>query len=137
MKIVFDTNIYISALLTKDSLSDRLYQHWRNHRFTLYTSQAQLAEIRRVSRYAKLKGLLKPTQVGALINLLKEDSYIIKPREIPNDSIDPDDNLILAIALETKADYLVSLDLKDVLRLKKLGKTKIVSPRGLLMYLKR
>jgi putative PIN family toxin of toxin-antitoxin system len=132
VKIVLDTNIYISALLTEGGISDRLYQQWRNRRFTLYTSQAQLTELRRVSRYSKLKGLLKPAQVGALVNLLKEDARIVNPRVIPNYSPDPDDNAILAIALEAKADYLASLDLGDVLSLKKVGKTKVVSARGLI-----
>jgi uncharacterized protein len=135
VKVVLDTNIYISALLTEGGLSDRLYQHWRNRRFTLYTSRAQLIELRRVSRYAKLRGLLKPAQVGALVNLLKEDAYIVTPRVTPNVSTDPDDNVILAIALEANADYLASLDLGDILSLKKIGKTKIVSTRGLLRSL--
>jgi uncharacterized protein len=132
LKVVLDTNIFISALLTSGGSAEHLYFYWQEGRFDLFTSRAQLSELRRVSRYPKLKERLRPSQVGALINLLKDDATLVIPKRIPNDSPDPDDNLILAIALESRADYLVSLNMIDVVRLKKVQGVKIIHPKKFL-----
>jgi uncharacterized protein len=135
LKVVLDTNIFVSVLLTPGGSSERLYFFWREGRFTLFTSTAQLSELRRVSRYPKLKERLRQSQVGALINLLKDDATLVKPDYIPDYSPDPDDNLILAIALEAKADFLVSLDTADVVKLKKVHGVKVVRPKQFLEQL--
>jgi hypothetical protein len=40
---------------------------------------------------------------------------------------DPDDNPILAIALESKADYLVTGDKRDLLSMQRIGLTPIIT----------
>ena len=47
-------------------------------------------------------------------------------------SEDPDDNPLLAMAIAGDVDYLVSGDKRDVLALKKVGKTSIVTARRFL-----
>lgn len=135
MKVVLDTNLLIGALISKASLGYALYRHWQAKRFTLLTSESQLAELRRVSRKAKLRDLILRHQAGAMVNLLRRQAVIVTPREIPELSPDPDDNLIIAIATEGKADYLASLDLDDVVKLRKVGKTHILHARDLLEWL--
>ena len=44
------------------------------------------------------------------------------------DDIDPDDNMFLAAAYESNADYLISLDKKHLLPLKHYHGTQILSP---------
>ncbi|MGL4610744.1 MAG: putative toxin-antitoxin system toxin component, PIN family [Trueperaceae bacterium] len=132
MKVVFDTNVFVSALLTPGGVSEQLLLYWREGRFTLFSSVTQLSELRRVSRYPKLKECLRTAQIGSLVNLLKDDAMLLRPKEIPDVSSDPDDNLILVIALEAKVDFLVSLNMKDVVALRKLRGVKIVQPAQLL-----
>ena len=48
MRILFDTNILIGALITKGTPPDGLYQGWLRGEFNLVTSAAQLAEIANV-----------------------------------------------------------------------------------------
>ena len=60
MRVVLDTNILCSALITPGGLADRLYLAWRDGTFTLVSSEEQLEEFRRVTRYPKVSGLILP-----------------------------------------------------------------------------
>lgn len=51
------------------------------------------------------------------------------------DKVDPGDNMFLAAAYESNADYLVSLDKKHILPLKHYHRTQIVSPELLVRRL--
>jgi predicted nucleic acid-binding protein len=65
MRAVLDTNILCSALLTPGGLTDRLYRAWREGRFELLTSEEQLEEFRRVTRYPRLRPFIEPAAAGA------------------------------------------------------------------------
>ena len=68
MRVVLDTNILFSALISPHGAPDVIYRAWRSARFELVTSRAQLDEIRRASRYPKLQAVLQPTKVGVMVN---------------------------------------------------------------------
>ena len=53
MKVVLDTGILIAALITVDTPPDKIYQAWKKKRFELFTTEWQLEEFRRVSRYPR------------------------------------------------------------------------------------
>ena len=55
MRVVLDTNVLLSALISPHGAPDTIYNAWRAAQFELVTSTVQLDEIRRVSRYPKLK----------------------------------------------------------------------------------
>ena len=55
MKVVLDTNVLISALISPHNPPDLILQSWLAGDFELLTSEDQLEEIRRVSRYAHLQ----------------------------------------------------------------------------------
>jgi uncharacterized protein len=71
MRVVLDTGILIAALITTDTPPSLIYQAWRKKRFELVTSEWQLGEFRRVSRYSKLRRFLKPVEAGSLVNGLR------------------------------------------------------------------
>ena len=60
MRLVIDTNIFISALLSTSSLPAHLVVLWREGRFDLLTSADQLDELVRVTRYPKIRERLSP-----------------------------------------------------------------------------
>lgn len=68
MRVVLDTNILLSALISPHGAPDTIYQAWRTARFELVTSLEQLDELRRVSRYPKLKAILPAHRIGAMVN---------------------------------------------------------------------
>lgn len=137
MQVVLDTGILIAALITKDTPPDLIYQAWRKRRFELVTSEWQLNEFRRVSHYPKLRKYLKPIEAGNLVNGLRYQAVLLETLPDVDLSEDPDDNPLLAMAIAAEADYLVSGDKRDVLSLKKVGKTRILTARRFLTILRK
>ena len=137
MPVVIDTGILIAALITKDTPPDKIYQAWRKQRFELVTSEWQLDEFRRVSRYPKLRKYLQPIEAGNLVSGLRHQAKLLVDLPDIELSADPDDNPLLAIAIAGEADYLVSGDKRDVLALKKVGKTRIITARRFLTILQK
>ncbi|EXJ16054.1 putative toxin-antitoxin system toxin component, PIN family [Imhoffiella purpurea] len=109
MRVVLDTNILFSALISPHGSPDRIYRAWRSARFEFVTSSAQLEEIRRASRYPKLQTVLQPAKVGLMINNLQRALVL---DELPGgfEAEDPDDAFLLAMAQAGDADYLVTGD---------------------------
>ena len=71
MRVVVDTNILISALLSERSLPAHFVVLWRAGLFDLVTSSEQLDELIRVTRYPKIRARLVPARAGRLINELR------------------------------------------------------------------
>jgi putative PIN family toxin of toxin-antitoxin system len=132
MRVVLDTGILIAALITKDTPPDLIYQAWRKKKFELITSEWQLAEFRRVSRYPKLRKYLIPSEAGNMINGLKYQALVLTDLPTLDISQDPHDNPVLAMAVASEADFLVSGDKRDLLALKTIEKTKIITARDFL-----
>ena len=137
MRVVLDTGILIAALITKDTPPDRIYQAWRKRCFELVTSEWQLDEFRRVSRYPKLRKYLQPIEAGNLVNGLRYQALLLEELPDVDLSKDPDDNPLLAMAIAGEVDYLISGDKRDVLLLKKVGKTRIITARRFLTILQK
>lgn len=137
MRVVLDTGILIAALIIKDTPPDRIYQAWRKRRFALVTSAWQLEEFRRVSRDPKLREYLLPIEAVNLVNGLRHQAQLLDDLPVVELSADPDDNPLLAMAIAGEADYLVSGDKRDVLVLKKVGKTRIITARRFLTILEK
>ena len=129
MRVVLDTGILIAALITTDTPPALIYQAWRKKRFELVTSEWQLDEFRRVSRYPKLRRFLKPAEAGNLVSGLRHQATILETWPPMDLSTDPDDNPVLAMAEASQAQYLVTGDKKDLLALGTIGATHIVSAR--------
>ena len=129
MRVVLDTGVLIAALITRDTPPDRIYQAWRRRRFELITSDWQLEEFRRVSRYPRLRPYFKPTDAGRMANGLRSRSTVLKDLPRVDVSGDPDDNPVLAMASTGAAHYLVTGDKRDLLALERMGSTRIVSAR--------
>ena len=91
MRVVLDTGILIAALITRDTPPDRLYQLWRKRRFTLITSESQLDEFRRVTRYRKPRRFLKAHEAGTLVRGVRARAVIVS--ELPEVDLvdDPDE----------------------------------------------
>ncbi|THF57236.1 putative toxin-antitoxin system toxin component, PIN family [Pseudothauera rhizosphaerae] len=128
MRVVLDTNILFSALISPHGAPDMIYRAWRTARFDLVTSRAQLDEIRRASRYPKLQAVLQPAKVGVMINNLQRAVVLEQlPRNFEAD--DPDDAFLLAMAEVGKADFLVTGDRRaGLLQRGHLGRTRILTP---------
>lgn len=99
---------------------------WIAKEFDIVTSEWQLDEIKKVSRYDRVKKRINSHEIGFLINRLKSRATVLE--ELPEVEIspDPDDNPILATAIKGKAFYLVSGDKKDLLDLERVKDIEII-----------
>ncbi|KPB99463.1 Uncharacterized protein AC503_4854 [Pseudomonas syringae pv. maculicola] len=123
-----DTNILFSALISPHGAPDTIYRAWRTARFEIVTSQMQLDEIRRASRYPKLQAILQPSKVGTMINNLQR-ALVLERLTIEEEADDPNDSFLLAMALAGDAHYLVTGDRRaGLLQRGHIGRTRIVTP---------
>jgi len=126
MRVVLDTNIFISALLIQTSQPAKLIALWRDGKFVLLTAAEQLDELSRVTRYPKIRERLKPALAGRLVNEIRDLSVMVGKLPPVDASPDPYDNYLLSIACGGSADYLVTGDKDGLLALKKYNRTGII-----------
>jgi putative PIN family toxin of toxin-antitoxin system len=135
MRAILDTNILCSALLTPGGPTDRLYRAWRDGRFQLLTSEEQLEEFRRVTRYPHLRPFIEPAAAGAMYNELRRLAVLLNALPVVDVSKDPEDNFLLAMAQAGEADVLVTGDKHDLLELGSFQRTRIITARQFLTQL--
>ena len=131
MRVILDTNVLLGALISPHGPPDRIYRAWRASRFDLVTSAAQLDELRRVSRYPKLKVILPAHRIGTMVNNMHRAIVLDTLPQLPDgiEANDPNDAFLLAMALAAEADYLVTGDRRaGLLQRGILGRTRIVIP---------
>jgi len=127
MRVVLDTNILFSALISPHGPPDAIYRAWRRARFQLVTSDAQLEEIRRASRYPKFQSILQPARVGVMVNNMQR-AIALENLSDTFATTDPDDAFLLAMASMGQADYLVTGDKRaGLLQRGHLERTRIVT----------
>ncbi|MBF0531631.1 MAG: putative toxin-antitoxin system toxin component, PIN family [Candidatus Omnitrophica bacterium] len=134
LKVVIDTNQFVSAFLNHHGPSADLLQCWRRQQFILVISPAILREIKKVLDYSRIKQkyFLKDADIQALFVLLEQEAVLIpypEPVRIIKD--DPDDDKFIACALAADADYIVSGD-RHLLDIGKYQSIKIVKVRDFL-----
>lgn len=126
MRVVLDTNVFISALITR-GLAAQALKLWQQSRYDLVTSTWQLSELQGVTRREHIQKRLKPGDAGALMNALRDKAAVLETLPRVDDSPDPDDNNILAAAIAGKAQYLVTGDKNDMQALVKVHGVRILA----------
>lgn len=133
LKFVFDTNVFVSALMSKRGNPALLLDRVRIS-YTLFISKDILSELKDVISRDKFG--YTDAEVNTFVEAIISFADVVNP-EIELDSIkaDPDDNKILECAVTSGASYIVSGD-KHLLELKEYGKIKIITPKAALDLLK-
>lgn len=134
LKVVLDTNVFISAVLFK-GISNQLVNHWQNKNFKFLLSKEILNEYIKVLHYPKfklnkleIKEIIKnellpyitPLKVKTKLNIIKEDFF---------------DNKFICCAVEGKANFIISGD-KHLLQIKKYKSISIVKIEEFLKIVK-
>lgn len=127
MRVIIDTNIYISALLTPNGKAAQLISKDLRQRYTLLWCEELLSELRAVTKYSKVKTRVSRHDIGALINLIRRIGDDTGPLPHVERSADPYDNFLLAMAEAGKADVLITGDKSGLLDLGEHGDTKILT----------
>jgi putative PIN family toxin of toxin-antitoxin system len=111
LRAVFDTNVFVSALLSRNPTSptQELMRRWRNEEFVLLVSQALLVEL--VGKLQE-RGIGQDQIQELLVTINRLAEWVDVPPEavVPVVAADPDDDQILACAIVGGAHYLVTYD---------------------------
>ena len=129
MRVVLDTNILISALITKGTPPDRLYQAWLRNEIELATSTAQLAELTEVLARPRLHKFLEADEAAAIVENIDTRALVLAKLPLVRLSRDPKDNPVLATAIAAKADLIVSGDQRHMLSLGEVEGIPVVTAR--------
>lgn len=134
LKVVFDTNVYISGLLFGGKV-EPLINAALERKFDLYISDEIIAELGSVLRK---KFRFNQEQIDEFEDLVRRLATVVHPTtSVSKVKKWPADNRILDCAVTAEADYLVTGDRQHLLPLKKYRKTKIVTPREFIEVVKK
>ena len=129
MRIVLDSNIFVSALISGEGSPGRLLAAVKREGITLVTSPYQLDELRSVLARERLKPYIRPREADDLLYHLQAVGMVVTDLPVVSVSPDPKDNPILATAVAGEADLLVSGDKGDMLALGNIEGIPIVTAR--------
>jgi len=123
-RVIIDTNLWISFLLTKDFY--KLDKIIANAGLTFLFSQELVEEFVEVTQRDKFKKYFSLDDVEVLLIKIKRRSIFVKVKSIITECRDPKDNFLLSLAKDGKATHLITGD-KDLLVLERFNKTKILT----------
>jgi putative PIN family toxin of toxin-antitoxin system len=136
LKVVIDTNVWVSALLTSGT-ARKLINCLKINSFQLVYSAQIFDELLEVTARPKLVQKLIVEDKTELTDLIMKYGVLIKlERPIPAISRDPKDDMYLSCALVADCDFIVTGD-NDLLCLKTHSRAKIVSPAEFLGILEQ
>lgn len=114
MKVVIDTNDFISALIGKRHRL-KLQKVLLNPNIAILADATLFAEIKDVAYREKFRKYVSVEEVDDFLALLPKRLKPVVVTSAVSASPDPDDNFLLALALDGEADYLVTGDKSDLL----------------------
>ena len=124
LKIVFDTNIYISAFVIPGGNAEKAYLHAIDGDFRLFTSIAILTEL--AQKLDEKLGWEKQ-KIVQLISSISDIATVLKTTLWLKVLSDDPDNRILECTLKARADFLVTGD-KHLVKLRHYGNFEIIKP---------
>jgi putative PIN family toxin of toxin-antitoxin system len=137
MRLVLDTNVLISALLSSSGPPAEIIRRWGGEEFDVATSPALIAELRRALNYPKVKKFVKLSG-AALETWLRRFALIavvVEPEErIKIVRADDADNRVLECALAAGAAFVVTGD-EHLLALHEYEGVTIASPAEFISWL--
>ncbi|MDP2755850.1 MAG: putative toxin-antitoxin system toxin component, PIN family [Nitrospirota bacterium] len=126
MKVVIDTNIWVSYLL--GSLLQDLDEKILSKEIKVVVSEEMLKELSEVSSRPKFKNIFTTKRIKELFSLLDSYTIVVSPSQKVDACRDEKDNFLLEVALKGETDYLITGD-EDLLVLNPFHGIKIIRPK--------
>ena len=133
LKVVFDTNIFISAFVIPGSQGEEAYLHAMKGNFNLFSSVAILTEM---AQKLREKFGWQENKITRLLKAISKVATIIKTRPHFHLLADDPDNRILECAIAAEADFIVTGD-KHLLSLKNFQNISIAKLSNFLEVLEK
>ncbi len=140
LRVVLDTNVLVSAALSKSGAPAQLVDAWQRREFLVISCETAILEVERVMQDLHSTGKYRITreQIEGMLQLLRLDALLVTEGSDAVEVIptDPADEVFLSIALIGEAKYIVSGD-KHLLDLGEYRKIKIQTARQFLETLNK
>ena len=136
MRIILDTNVLLSGLLSSQGAPAMLVDAWERKLFTLVACGTLIAEFRDVAARPFFKARLRASAVEMLATGLRDFSFFCQEVRSGPIAPDPADSYLLALAEASAAQFLVTGD-KRLQSLKHHKSIRIVSPAEMIQLLNK
>ena len=135
MKIVLDTNVFISGIFFTGP-PNTILKAWRDGRIQILISEEIIEEYRRVGEL--LARQFPGIEFGSILQLLAINAEFVRPKKLTAQVCkDPDDDKFLECAISGKSDLIVSGD-NHLLKVSGHEGVEITGPRNFVdKYLKK
>jgi putative PIN family toxin of toxin-antitoxin system len=128
LRVVLDTNVVVSAVLTRDGLESQILRLALNAEIRLYVSPPIFREYSEVLARAKFR-LSKGAQ-QQIVEGIERAAIVVAPKRQVLVCSDPEDNMFLECSEAAHADYLITGNLRHFPAAWK--STRVVSSRQFL-----
>ena len=126
MRVVLDTNVFISGIFWSGNYCSQIIDKWKNKEIELVSSLETIEEL--VETLKNFKISMPENMIEEWKNLILNNSLLVQvSSKIDAIREDPEDNKFLEVAVDGKADFIISQD-KHLLNLKEHQGIKIVNP---------
>jgi uncharacterized protein len=136
MRLILDTNILISGLLSPRGAPAKLIDAWEQKTFTLVACDALIEEFRDVTGRPFFRARLRASAAELLAADLRDFSFYCGNLPPGPVAPDPKDSYLLALAEASDAEFLVTGD-HELLALKQHKSTRIIPPAAMIEILKK
>jgi putative PIN family toxin of toxin-antitoxin system len=134
-RVVLDTNVFVSGIAIAPTPPSQVIDLWRRGEYLLITSPQLLEEVADVlsrPEIMRFTGLSIDETHGFIKEIKLRADVTTGDYEVEAITVDPDDNMVLAAALEGQATHIVTGDTKSLLPLKEYHGIQILQPRDFL-----
>lgn len=134
MRLVLDTNVFISGIFWDGNYCSQLIDKWKNKEIELISSPEIVEELIEILRNFRIP--MPEDMIEDQKNLILKNAILIEPSsKIDAIKEDPDDNKFIEAAIDGEADLIVSQD-GHLLNLKEHRGIRIVNPDEAIKLLK-
>ena len=127
IRVVLDTNIFISGIFWDGNYCSQIIDAWRAKRIILVSSIEIVQELVETLREFKIE--MAEEMIKEWREMILKNSVIVVPAQrfdlVKND---PKDNIFFEVAVEGKAEYIISQDRKHVLSIPFFKGIKTIHP---------
>ena len=135
IRAVLDTNVLASGAVSSSGTLREILAAWADEQFELVISDPLMVELRRTLQKPYFQARSDERRIRAFLTILEQDATRTPiTAQVSGVATHPEDDLILATAVSSQSDCLVTGDRK----LQQLGtyqRVKILSPRAFLEVL--
>lgn len=125
MRIVIDTNVWISALISRE-IRNRLTAIIGQPDLEIIGTESLMEELREVVGRPKFQKYASEIQILDFLKIIFERLDIISPQSLVSICRDPNDDFLLALCKDANADFLITGD-NDLLALDPFENTRILN----------